>query len=183
MSAHYAKNQNTTVRKTGKRGFTLIELLVVIAIIGILASVVLASLNSARGAARDAKRIAELRQLVGALELYANANNNQYPCRRTSAACITTTPTASNAIEVIASAGNTANTAMSNNFRSDLSQYFAFPTPPVDQNINMINNSAVLMYQVNADRRGYTLRMVREDRTACRFDNGGNFWGGAVPCF
>ncbi len=49
--------------KVTNKGFTLIELLVVIAIIGLLSSVVLASLNTARGKARDAKRVAELSSL------------------------------------------------------------------------------------------------------------------------
>ena len=60
--------------KKTKRGFTLIELLVVIAIIGILSSVVLASLNDARQKSRDAKRIADVKQLQLALELYFDSN-------------------------------------------------------------------------------------------------------------
>lgn len=53
-----------------QKGFTLIELLVVIAVIGILASVVLASLNSARKKGADAKIKSELKQISTALELY-----------------------------------------------------------------------------------------------------------------
>src|SRR5665213_3100256 len=66
------------------KGFTLIELLVVIAIIGLLASIILASLNTARQKGRDARRIADVKEVQLALELYYDANS-QYPVQGTTA--------------------------------------------------------------------------------------------------
>lgn len=60
----------TLIHKKQNKGFTLIELLVVIAIISLLSSIVMASLSSARMKARDAKRLATLRSIGTALELY-----------------------------------------------------------------------------------------------------------------
>ncbi len=62
-----------------KRGFTLIELLVVIAIIGLLASIVMVSLSSAKQKARDAARISDIRNISLALEEYYN-DYSRYPC-------------------------------------------------------------------------------------------------------
>jgi prepilin-type N-terminal cleavage/methylation domain-containing protein len=68
-----------------KQGFTLIELLVVIAIIGLLSSVALASLSTARTKARDAKRVSDIKNIFTALQLY----QDRYGCLPTtySTAC------------------------------------------------------------------------------------------------
>ncbi|HEY4509201.1 MAG TPA: type II secretion system protein [Candidatus Paceibacterota bacterium] len=60
------------------RGFTLIELLVVIAIIGILSSVVLASLNTARSKGADAAVKSNLNNIRAQAELYYDSNSNSY---------------------------------------------------------------------------------------------------------
>jgi len=66
------------VKDMNKKGFTLIELLVVIAIIGLLSTLAVVALNSARQKSRDAKRVADIKQIQTALELYF-ADNNTYP--------------------------------------------------------------------------------------------------------
>lgn len=69
--------------KTGylqsNKGFTLIELLVVISIIGVLASVVLVSLDGARAKARDTIRLSDLKQIEVAFTMYRN-DYGHYPC-------------------------------------------------------------------------------------------------------
>ena len=64
--------------KNNKKGFTLIELLVVIAIIGLLSTLSIVALNSARARSRDARRISDIQQIQSALEMYYN-DANAYP--------------------------------------------------------------------------------------------------------
>ena|GEM_PF-2320069 len=69
----------TLKNSKSKRGFTLIELLVVISIIGLLSSVVLASLNSARGKARFAQAVATMNSIEKAATLEYDDFNNYAP--------------------------------------------------------------------------------------------------------
>lgn len=62
------------------KGFTLVELLVVISIIGIMSTVAVVALGGARGKARDAKRISDLRTMQSAIIYYFNTTSSSaYP--------------------------------------------------------------------------------------------------------
>lgn len=64
--------------KSSKPAFTLIELLIVVAIIGILATLIFVNVGSVRKKARDAKRMADLKNLQTALEMRYQEEGN-YP--------------------------------------------------------------------------------------------------------
>ncbi len=65
-------------KKLLNKGFTLIELLVVISIIGLISSIVLANVVSARKKAQAAYVVASLRQIGNGISLYY-LQNNSYP--------------------------------------------------------------------------------------------------------
>lgn len=66
------------MHKDKQGGFTLVELLVVISIIGILSTLAVVSLNTARSKSRDARRLSDIRQMQTALEFYYN-ETGYYP--------------------------------------------------------------------------------------------------------
>lgn len=75
-----------------KKGFTLIELLVVIAIIGLLSTLAVVALTSARTKARDSKRVADMKQVQTAMELYYSTNVAYPVCTGAVSGCTALSP-------------------------------------------------------------------------------------------
>lgn len=98
------------------KAFTLIEVMVVITIVGLLASVVLASLTDARAKARDTQRVQMVKELQKALELYRNGNGGNYPCAAVMPACVS----GGGQVNVNGSASTTV-------FNNAISQYLTLP--------------------------------------------------------
>jgi prepilin-type N-terminal cleavage/methylation domain-containing protein len=96
-----------------KKGFTLIELLVVIAIIGILSSVVLASLNSARNKGADAAVKGNLGGIRAQAELVYDSNNSSYSTLCSDTNVVQAINAAKSAAGITASTNTTYGTAQS----------------------------------------------------------------------
>lgn len=131
--------------KNHKHGFTLIELMVVISIIGLMASVVLAAMSSARTKARDTQRIRDLQEISKAIELYYD-KYGYYPIRSALAAVVATS-----------ASGNANWSSLENALRSE----GFLPTlsrDPVNSGSIMSSATGYLYrYQVNAGGTAYDL--------------------------
>lgn len=128
-----------------KKGFTLIELLVVIAIIGVLATVVLGSLNAARSRSRDAKRQLDIHSINNALTMYYD-DHQAYPSS-------------------LGSDWLSSNTTNWGSLATSLNQYIK--TLPVDP-----TNSSSLVYKYNSDVLGstYSLTYQSENKLPATWD-------------
>jgi prepilin-type N-terminal cleavage/methylation domain-containing protein len=167
-------------------GFTLIELLVVITIIGVLTSVVLSSISTARVNARDSARLQEARQLMSALELYRNTNGG-YPCSGNfaNATQFNCTNGADNTSNTSINVKSTSYTGVHAHFRTAVNY-----TPLTDSGNRIIYRVASQatsgINADNADRSGYILYILLEGRPACvvRVGEGVlyNAWGTTPAC-
>lgn len=142
-------------------GFTLIELLVVIAIIGILATVIMASLSEAREKGRDAKRARDAQELQKAIELYYD-QNGMYP----------NTPTGALVVNM-------------NTGTADITPFISqVPRDPTN------SGNYVYAYRIgnqgsagqDAERQSYTIRMMLEaDGIFCKLSGVAKNYPGVAP--
>lgn len=110
------------------RGFTLIELLVVVAIIGLLASIVVASLSSVQARGRDARRMADVDAIRKALTLYSS-DAGTFPI----AAATTTLAATSSVGSALIAAGSIS----------------SIPTDPNGSQYNYVSYSSGSNYNIN----------------------------------
>lgn len=78
---NYHEKRSKIMRSKQSHGFTLIELLIVIGVLSLLVVGLVVAINPQKQMkkARDAKRIAHLKQLATALDSYATVRNGVYP--------------------------------------------------------------------------------------------------------
>ncbi len=131
-----------------KTGFTLIELMVVIAIIGILSTILYASFDVAKSQSRDKVRMASLKELQLAIELY-KAQNGVFPPQGCG------TPGS-----IWAGPGpQPASGATCDNYISGLAPDF-LPALPRDPSQEMVNGKGFI-YMTNAGGSAYKIMVHR----------------------
>ena len=126
------------------KGFTLIELLVVIAIIGILSSVILTSLTSARKKGRDARRLEDLKSIANNIAIAHNG----------------TSPSSLGCTTALVSSCSAANLNLA-----------AFTDPGVDVGATAcaFNASAVCNYVIGKASTNLATGATTEDYRACAY--------------
>lgn len=136
------------------RGFTLIELLVVIAIIGLLATMAVVAFSGAQRKARDAKRLADVRQIRKALELYYD-DNGLYP-----------------------DACNPDTSCRTTSLNAYLSSYINVPLDPINSGIYIYGYARQSTYP-----NDYAIHVRLEDGTDCKtgVNVHTGWWGSGIP--